>query len=202
MFNLTDVVKNLIILNVLVFLVTHVIPMININFLAVYYPGTGQFSPYQLITHLFTHGGFSHLLFNMIGLAVFGPLVEQKLGLKKFFILYFGAGLFSFLLSYLIHVVPMNVAEASSAAAIGASGAIMGVSVAYAMNFPNNKLQLLFPPVTLKAAYLVAGYVVLDLVNGFGSANTGISHFGHLGGALFGFLITLYWNRYGNTFKR
>ncbi len=203
MFNLTDIVKNLIIINVLVFVITHVMPMVSLEFLSVYYPVEGgNFSPYQLVTHIFAHGSFSHILFNMIGLIVFGPLVEQKLGMKRFFILYFGAGLMSFLLSFIVHKFQYPPELFRQVHSLGASGAIMGVAVAYAMNFPNNRIHLLFPPVALKAAHLVLIYVAMDLINGFGNSSSGVGHFGHLGGALFGFLITLYWDRGRNSFRK
>jgi len=83
---------------------------------------------------------------------------------------------------------------------VGASGAIYGVFLAFAMFFPNMKLMLIFPPIPIKAKFLVAGIIAIDLFSGISGQQTGIAHFAHLGGALAGFILVSLW--YGNPFKR
>lgn len=195
---LTDIVKNLLIINVIVFALTHWLQVISTSMLAVQYPI--GFQPYQIITHMFAHGGTMHLIFNMIALISFGPIVESVLGSKRFFILYLGAGLLSFVLALLIRIIELKTGVVTGQwGMLGASGAIFGVLVAFAMKFPNQKISLIFPPIAMKASYFVLIFIGIDLFLGIGRVNTGIAHFAHLGGALFGFLIMTYWDKFGGS---
>jgi len=182
---MTDVVKNLLIINIIVFFaVKFMIPIPGIErYFKLFRPFTLGFEPVQLITHMFMHGNFEHLLFNMFGLYMFGPYVESSLGPKRFLILYLVAGFAASLLHILISPNPI----------LGASGAIFGVTTAFATMFPNVQLMLLFPPIPVKAKYMAMIFIGLDLFSGFSGFQPGIAHFAHVGGAICGFLMIQYW---------
>ena len=189
MLSLSGVVKHLIVINVLVFVVTIVNPQ-TLEYLALYPPFEHpNFSPYQLITHMFTHAGPMHIMFNMLMLYFLGPWVEKQLGPKRFLILYLTAGVVAMIahvgLGYL-GIIPPSIV-------VGASGATMGVLAAFALIFPNVKLMLLIPPIPIKAKYLVLVLIAIDLFSGVSGGSTGIAHFAHLGGVLGGFLLIMYW---------
>ena len=206
MFNrITDVVKYLIIINVAIFAITMFLDnkiilgyLFQRDILAFFPPPSVYFRPFQIVSHMFMHSGqgITHLLFNMMTLFFLGPMVEKVWGPKKFLTFYliagFGALAAHLLVTYLI--------LGSQVPVLGASGAIFGVMVAFAMLFPDTKLMLLIPPIPVKAKYLVGGMVALDLISGlrgssiFGATN--IAHFAHLGGAITGFLLILFWNNF------
>jgi len=197
---MTDAVKHLIIINVIFYLVTFFVPNMQekmMEWFALFYPASEYFMPWQFITHMFMHGGFMHILFNMYGLWAFGSPLEQLWGRNKFFFFYFSAGLGA----ALIYTIANYFFEDYNAVAVGASGAVYGVLVAFAMKFPNAKLALIFFPVPIAAKYFIPLLVFGDLFFGFTSYSVGnIAHFAHIGGALVGFLISLFWKN--NQFKR
>lgn len=196
--DLPPVVKNILIINVIVFLADLIFKSLGYTFtgwLALFTFDTGYFRPYQLVTHMFMHGGFAHIFFNMFGLVMFGKIIESVWGGKKFFILYFISGLGAAGLQLLA----FNMSGIATMM-VGASGAIFGILAAFAMLFPNVELMLIFLPVPIKAKYMVPGFAVLSLVFGVaGIRGDNIAHFAHLGGAIFGFLIAWYWKK--NQFR-
>lgn len=203
MLQLTDVVKNLLIINIIMFLGVRF--FIEPNQLAVYYPGSPYFQPYQIVTHMFMHGNFMHLLFNMFAIYMFGPPVEAVFGPKRFLFYYLATGLGSFVLHMAVMhweltsgSIPMSSMDIPT---VGASGAVFGLLVAYGMNFPNSVIQLLFPPIPLKAKYFVLIYAALELYLGLSGKQPGVAHFAHLGGALFGFLIITFWYKFPMRFN-
>jgi len=188
---LTDVVKHLLIINVIVFVTFGLIFEQYAGYLYLH-PNEQYFQPYQIVSHMFMHGGVTHILFNMFSLYFLGPMVERALGAKKFLIFYLVCGMGSMLLHlalvYMGYLSPRT-------AVVGASGAIMGVFVAFAVLFPDVKLMLLFPPIPIKAKYLMMGLVAFDLFSGVSGMNTGIAHFAHLGGAITGFILMVVWKK-------
>ena len=184
----TPVVLNLIIINALVYLVQSLFdgPDEKISRIIALFPyDTPFFKPYQLVTHMFAHGGFFHLFFNMFVLWMFGTLLERVWGPKRFFIFYFVCGLAAGVAHLLLENSP----------AVGASGAIMGLFAAYAYLFPNTEL-IIFPiPVPVKAKYAVAIMAAFDLFGGVYPSGSNIAHFAHLGGLVMGFILVNYWNR-------
>lgn len=189
---LTDVVKHLLIINVIVFVAFYMIFPQYTRATYLYYPTMDAFQPYQLISHMFMHGSESHILFNMMSLFFLGPMVEQRMGSKRFLIFYllcgFGAMALHLGLTYLGQLDPR-------VPVVGASGAIMGVFVAFAMFYPNTKLMLLFPPIPIKAKFLMLGLIAFDLFSGVSGMNTGIAHFAHLGGVIAGALLITMWGK-------
>lgn len=186
---ITDVIKHIMILNVILFVLTNTPVNQYLPDLALYFPKLEQFRPYQILSHMFMHAGLQHLFMNMLGLFFLGPMVESRLGAKKFFILYFACGFgavaLRFLMQHLGFVSIMN-------PAVGASGAVIGVTTAFATLFPNQKLYLMFVPIPIKAKYLMLGLIAFDLYGGFVGIGSNIAHFAHLGGALTGFLLTYF----------
>lgn len=188
-------VKNLIIINGIFALATYVLQETHIvnlyEFFALYPLGYGLFRPWQLITYMFMHANLEHLIFNMFALWMFGYILENAWGTKRFLSYYLlcgiGAGVCSLLLS---------------SSTVGASGAVYGILLAFGMMFPNERIYLYFL-VPIKAKWFVIGYGILELLLGVGATNDGIAHFAHLGGMITGLIIILIWRHNAKKqFKR
>ena len=264
MMRLTPTVKHLLILNVLVFIATSA--MGNKYFfdglLALYYPMSGSFEFWQIVTHMFMHGNFTHLFFNMIALWIFGTAVERVFGQRKFITFYISCGLGAMALTFIVYFIQiypiingleskgfsydliqeltkLNILEGnmfkgellankmqavlesyglstnqvdessfralfdlnvkSNVAMVGASGAIMGILVAFGMLNPNAELMLIFLPIPIKAKYFIPGIIILDLFSAvtgfaiFSPSNT--AYIAHIGGAFIGFLMMYFWKK-------
>ena len=221
----SDTAKHIIIANVIIFALVCYGPMSPLyalkDQLMMYYfdytPGGsgGGFKPWQPITHMFLHGGFWHLAMNMYGLFLFGRILERVWGSKRFLFFYFATGLGAGLLYMLVEGIKYKMDLGTffpfseglinySIPVLGASGAVFGVLIAFAMLFPNTELMLLFFPAPIKAKYLIGAYVAYELFRGIQSVITtqsdGVAHFAHLGGALFGFIIVKYWQSQKDSF--
>ncbi len=236
--NMTDTVKQLLIINVLFFIGSYFVPQAN-ELLSLHYFESDGFKFWQPITHMFMHGSLMHIFFNMFALVSFGSALEHFWGAKKFLFFYLSCGIGAALIHsgvnyYYFHdglnlliengvqkteIVSTlsqgmynkgweeitsvssvkDMIEAYLGKAVGASGAIYGLLVAFAFMFPNAELALMFIPVPIKAKYFVPVIVLLDLFSGvtgysiFGAGN--IAHFAHVGGALFGFIMMWYWKK-------
>ncbi len=223
--HLTDVVKNLLIINILVYFGTSLpyfdpptgelwLDLVNgdspvrtvtdwgrLQF-ALFGPTSVFFRPYQLVTHMFMHADLTHLLFNMFAVYMFGPPLEALLGKKKFFIYYFFTAIGALVLHLLVKYLEINFGMVSpnivNVPMLGASGAVFGLLAGFGMKFPEQRIMLLFPPIPMKAKYFVMIYAAIELFLGVAGFNTGIAHFAHLGGGLFGFLLLLYWQKNGS----
>lgn len=191
---LTDVVKNLLIINVLVFLCAHVLPSKDfIPDLAFYHNRFDEFKPYQIVTYMFDHAGFRHLIFNMLGLFFLGPFVEKFLGAKRFLILYLTCGFVALASHYAWQTYLLKNGIAVGPV-VGASGCVYGVLIAFAVLFPNVKLMLLFPPIPIKARYLAIGLIALDIFQQVANRpGDNVAHIAHLGGAFTGAFLIWYW---------
>lgn len=205
--NFPPIVKNLLIINVLFFVAQLVIgdsvslpglePLGLTAVLALWPIDHPYFKPYQVFTHMFTHGGIGHIFFNMFGLWMFGRMLENIWGPKKFLFFYLVCGL----AAAATHL-GVQYFTGSFSFAVGASGAVMGIFAAFAYLFPNSELYLMFIPIPIKAKYAVIGLAAIDLFGGLGKfGGTGIAHWAHLGGAAAGFILVLIWNKTNrNTF--
>jgi len=205
------VIKNLVMINVVMLVITFLTKDFMYEKFALFYFESPLFKPYQLVTHMFMHGGFMHLFFNMYALVIFGIVLEQVWGSKKFFIYYMVTGLGAAALhSFVMYLEASSYQTAMDAGSmvaaqnleilyrtptVGASGAIYGVLLAYGMLFPNNRLQLLFPPVALKAKWFVMIFAAIELFLGFSNTGGNVAHFAHLGGMLFGYFLIIYWKK-------
>lgn len=222
---LPPVVKNLIFINVLFFLATGFLLRDQFYFDGFEQDGLEgvfglwpinheNFRPYQVFTHMFTHAGFLHIAFNMLCLWMFGRILESVWGPKKFLLFYLlcgvGAAAAHMTVAYFQYKDVLDLIERLKASgeteyiqalqsrpfyAVGASGAVMGVMVGFAYLFPNTELMLLFPPIPIKAKWLIIIYVAFDLFGGLGKTSDGIAHWAHLGGAAMGFILVYFWNR-------
>lgn len=195
------VVKNLIIINILVWVAQLMYDkQLGLTLKLGLWPvGSPFFEPYQVATHMFAHAtydlagriSFFHILFNMFGLYMFGRILENVWGHKRFLFFYLACGIGA----AATHLI-MQYVMGGFSVAVGASGAVMGVFVAFGYLFPNTELMIIPIPVPIKAKWVVILYILIDLFGGFGNmAGDNIAHFAHLGGALTGFLLVLYWNK-------
>ena len=212
------VTKNLIIINVIFFLATMLSKDFMISSFALFYPASKFFHWWQPLTHMFMHGGFVHIFFNMYALWIFGSVVERMIGSRKFLIFYFvcgfGAAALHVGVEYLqAQTFMARIAEGSQSAmqayshlksipTVGASGAIYGVLIGYAMLFPQSRLTLIVPPISLSARTWVMIFVGIELLTGVTGTADGVAHFAHLGGMLVGWLLFKYWRKKGILFER
>lgn len=231
--SIPSVTKNLIIINALMWLASIVLPkslgIDLVKYLGLHYWSAPDFNPAQLITYMFMHDTHSimHLFFNMFSLLIFGKVLEQVWGAKRFLFYYISTGLGAAIIQQIVWMltwqsefalvdgtgaVAIKGAEAISYAlqnginvneflnnfiTIGASGAVFGILLAFGMMFPNAPMYIMFVPIPIKAKYLVIGYGVLELFFGIGGIQSGVAHFAHLGGMLFGLIILLIWKKKG-----
>ena len=210
--------KNIIIINVLVMIMTSLNQGFMNETFALFYPTSPFFHWWQPVTHMFMHGGFFHLFFNMYTLYFFGRILEERWGAKKFLIFYFVTGLGAALIHTGVEWLQMNhwmsqVAEGSMAAhakihalkmtpTVGASGAIYGVLMGFAMLYPDAILSLVLPPVSMKAKWFVLIFGGIELLTGITGVGGGIAHFAHLGGLIFGYLLIMYWKKKRTLYGR
>jgi len=195
-FGIPEVTRNIIAINVLLFVATIYSGDIMYEYLALFNYKSNYFHGWQMITHMFMHGSFSHLLFNMFGLYMFGSRLEQMWGAKRFINFYLITGLGAALLHTLVQDYEITQGLISvNQPTVGASGALFGILVAFAMYWPNTQLFLMFIPVPIKAKWAVIGYAAFELFAGISGFQAGVAHFAHLGGALFGFILVQYWNK-------
>lgn len=240
---MTETVKVLLITNVLFYIGTLTIGDTAYRLFSLWFFENDNFRAWQFLTHMFMHGGFTHILFNMYALWAFGSPIEQVLGQKKFLFFYFSAGIGAALIHTLVNyyqfesgfqtLLGAGLDPASiwriletgqyntgilnegitnefladfyasvNTPAVGASGAIYGILVAFGMTFPNVQLFLLFVPIPIKAKYFIPALIGIDIISGFSGYSLfggGIAHFAHVGGALFGFIMMWYWKK--NSFN-
>jgi membrane associated rhomboid family serine protease len=184
------VVKNILIINVVLFAAKWLLSdKIDLDrYLDLYPIGDRYFKPHQFITYMFMHADMLHIFFNMIGVYMFGSILENIWGAKRFLNFYILCGL-----GAAIAQLAISYFNDQYTILLGASGAVFGLLVAFAMMFPNTELYLYFA-IPVKAKYLVIGYTVFELYNGFFS-NDNIAHFAHLGGLVVGVIIMLIWKR-------
>lgn len=232
---MTEAVKHLLIINVILFFATQLYGEQMFQWLALWFPKNGNFEWWQVVSHMFMHGGLMHIVFNMYALWAFGTPLERMWGKNKFLFFYFSAGLGSAMLHTGVNyyffneglnalenagvakaqvleiisngqyspdwynVVPKSTVDtmltAFNTPAVGASGAIYGVLVAFAFVYSEAKLMLIFLPVPIKAKYFVPLLIAGDLIFGISNVNTGVAHFAHIGGALIGFIMMWYWKK-------
>ena len=215
--NIPVITKNLLIINVLVFVATYALRGLNIDLdtlLGLHFILAPDFRVWQFVTYMFMHGGVTHLLMNMFMLWMFGMVVENVWGPKKFLFYYMvcglGAGVCQELAQYGTYVVEglaqyetVRIANSiipmseylNMMNTVGASGAIYGVLLAFGMLFPEERMFIIPIPVPIKAKWIVIGSVVVELFSAIGTSNDGVAHLAHLGGMLFGFILIRYWKK-------
>ena len=235
--NITGAIKHLIIINIILFVGPQFMKLDFSNLLALHFPKNEHFGIWQYITHMFMHGSFGHILFNMYGLWAFGSPLEKMWGKNKFIFFYFSAGIGAGLVYTLVNYYQFNeiynlfinaglqqseiitILESAktndlrvieyitqeqfnsiiglyNAKAVGASGAVYGVLVAFGMYFKDAKLALIFLPIPIAAKYFIPILIAIDVFFGMTDYSIGnIAHFAHIGGAIIGFIIAWYWKK-------
>ena len=216
-----QIVSHIIGVNILVWVFTlfmegHGIPITNLG--GMHYAFSPLFEPWQPLTHMFMHapaildfrGSLWHIGLNMYALYLFGSILERVWGWRRFLFFYMSAGLGAALIHQIATGVEVYMLNDSfylsldprnwPPAVVGASGAVMGVVVAFGLLFPNTRLQLLFPPIPLAAKHLVLLVVATDIALLVFWGNDGIAHWAHLGGAATGFLIVKMWSLNRDSF--
>ncbi|MBQ6771928.1 MAG: rhomboid family intramembrane serine protease [Bacteroidales bacterium] len=211
---LPTIVKNILIINVLMYLATITLTRFNIDLtdvLGLHFFRASDFRIYQIITYMFMHANFGHLFFNMFALWMFGNTLENLWGSKRFLLFYMvcgiGAGLCQELVQYIQYTT--SLAQYSTVNlggqivtmdtylnmmnTVGASGAVYGLLLAFGMMFPNSMIYFYFL-IPIKAKWFVIGYAVIELITGLTGFDN-VAHFAHLGGMLFGLLLILYWRK-------
>jgi membrane associated rhomboid family serine protease len=218
--NLTPVVKNLLIINVIFFIATWVLQSSGISlirWLSAFYPASTLFKPWQIVTYMFMHANIGHIFSNMLGLLFMGPIVEQTFGSKRFFNYYFFTGIGALVLHFVVQAIELHQATGAfyinvntfepqsqqqfqlvqsilTEPILGASGAVFGVLMAIFLFYPDLEF-ILFPiPIPVKVKYFVPVYVLYELFSGvMPTQGDSVAHFAHLGGALFGFILIKIW---------
>ena len=219
--NIPTMTKNLLIVNVLAFIATFVFERSGIDLtrmLGLHFFLASEFHIYQFITYMFLHGGFTHILFNMFALWMFGSVIERVWGPKKFLFYYIccgvGAGFTQELVQYITYsmegIAAYQYVNAGGVqmttdayinlwTTIGASGAVYGILLAFGMIFPNERLFIIPFPFPIKAKWLILGYIAIELFSAMSGPGDGVAHMAHLGGMLFGFLLIRYWQKHPDS---
>ena len=200
-FKTPPVVQNLIIANCVLYLAVRLIPAVN-HFCAEYLQlwwtdafNAPEFHSYQFVTYMFLHAGFGHLFSNMFALWMFGRTLEYELGSQRFLTYYMVCGIGAAL-------IQIGVASlfGESLTLLGASGAVFGLLLAFGVLHPNNMIYIIPLPFPIKAKWFVLGYAVLEIVLGWSPLNTGVAHFAHVGGMLWGLALLYWWRKKGKIF--
>lgn len=222
--NIPTITKHLLIVNVLVFFTSYVLQGygVNLNTLfGLHFFLAPDFHFYQLFTYMFLHHDFLHLFFNMFAVWMFGRILEQVWGGKRYLFYYIvcgaGAGLCQELVQYIEYTSELAAYEGVRVNEIiismgdylnywntvGASGAVYGILLAFGMIFPNQEMFIFPLPMPIKAKYFVIGYAVIELLSGLSNRpGDQIAHFAHLGGMLFGWLLIMYWRKKNKDYEQ
>lgn len=197
-FQTPPVVLNLMIINCLVFLATALLPAGAAlqHYGSLYWFGNPLFHFYQFITYMFLHANVEHIFFNMFALWMFGRTLEYELGSKRFLTYYMICGVGA----ALIQMLAAWVSGELYVQLLGASGAVMGLLLAFGVMHPNSMIMLLIPPIPLKAKWFVIIYAVVELFMGWTGYGGNVAHFAHVGGMLWGYLLLQYWKRSGKIY--
>jgi membrane associated rhomboid family serine protease len=200
-FKTPPVVQNLIIANCVLYFAVRLIPAVN-HFCAEYLQlwwtdafNAPEFHSYQFVTYMFLHAGFGHLFSNMFALWMFGRTLEYELGSQRFLTYYMVCGIVAAL-------IQIGVASlfGESLTLLGASGAVFGLLLAFGVLHPNNMIYIIPLPFPIKAKWFVLGYAVLEILLGWSPLNTGVAHFAHVGGMLWGLVLLFWWRKRGKIF--
>ncbi len=215
--NLTPVVKNLLIINIIFFIATYILQnqFDMVRWLSVFYFDSPFFRPWQVVSYMFMHAGIEHIFFNMFALFMFGPILEYSLGSKRFFNLYFICGIGAIALQWVVQAIEIHqligsfvvlkdttaspeviskIGDIYDSPILGASGAIFGVLVAFATLYPNMEMLIFFIPIPVKAKYVISVYIIYEIYSSIRqTSGDNVAHLAHIGGAIFGFILIKYW---------
>ena len=205
MFRLPQVTKNILIINLIVFILDYVMEsrygIEMIDYLGLHFVTSQDFQFWQPLTYMFMHADFSHIFFNMFAVLMFGPALEERWGSRRYLIYYLIAGLGAAFVQEAYWAISFNQMDAFSASVlsqiavtIGASGSVFGILLAFGWFFPEVRMFLLFVPVPIRARTMVLIYALIELFSGVAPIQgDNVAHFAHLGGMIFGWIIILLW---------
>ncbi|MBQ7463018.1 MAG: rhomboid family intramembrane serine protease [Bacteroidaceae bacterium] len=217
------VTKNLLIINVLCFFASIAFASHGTNLddlFGLHFFLASDFRPWQLFTYMFMHASWEHLFFNMFAVWMFGRIVEQTMGQKRFLFYYLTCGLGAGLMQELVQTIEYWSAGFGDTVpfpdgrfmftadylnlwnTVGASGAVYGILLAFGVTYPNERLFIFPIPIPIKAKYFVVGYAVIELLSALSQKGDGVAHMAHLGGMLVGLLLLLYWRGGGGNGRR
>jgi membrane associated rhomboid family serine protease len=226
MFNITPTVRNLLIANVLIFLLQNYyyeglrlgqylqsygeLPFMEKNFSLLSLLTRDEsgiifnsdFRPWMLVSYMFLHGDFGHIFFNMLSLVMFGSVVESFMGSKKFLRYYLITGVGAAVLQLILHVIEVYQGSGGFGFTVGASGGTMGILMAYGYKYPDNELIIMPIPFPIKAKYVIAIFAVYSLFSGSFGIMSEIAHFAHIGGLITGFILLKYFGYAGGGYNR
>lgn len=224
MSNMPPMTKNLLIVNVLAFIATWVLQRSGIDLTSLcglHFFMASDFHVYQFLTYMFLHGGFTHILFNMFALWMFGSVIERVWGPRKFLFYYILCGVGAGITQEVVQFADYSIqglatyqyvsaggmrmptdAYINLWTTIGASGAVYGILLAFGMIFPNERLFIIPFPFPIKAKWLIMGYIAIELFSAMSGPGDGVAHMAHLGGMLFGFLLIRHWQRHPDSSQR
>ena len=219
--NIPVVTKNLLLVNIIAFVATWILQLRGLDLndlLGLHFFMAADFQVWQVLTYMFLHSGFTHILFNMFALWMFGVVIENVWGPKKFLFYYIscgvGAGImqeiaqfFSFYFTIsaqdptvgfgeLFAIGHQLSTQLNGWTTIGASGAVYAILLAFGMIFPNERIFIFPLPIPIKAKWFVMFYVAIELFSAMSSSGDNVAHMAHLGGMLFGYLMIRYWNNH------
>lgn len=220
MLRIPTVTRNLLMINILCFIGMLVMSRAGVadlnNVFGLHFFMASDFHVYQLVTYMFMHGGWEHIILNMLMLWMFGAVIERVWGAKRFIVYYFfcgvGAGLMQELaqfaefclmasnngysMSLIGQIAAAHDAELGAWTTVGASGAIYALLLAFGMTFPEEKMFIIPIPIPIKAKWMVMGAIVVNLFSALASPGSQVAHLAHLGGMIFGFFLIRYWRRH------
>lgn len=212
--NLPSVTRYLLIANFVIYLIAGIVQRYGIDLNEIgglHYVSAGTFHWWQPITYMFLHANLSHIFCNMFAVWMFGPMIENEWGARRFLIYYMVCGLGAALIQEVVwglmltemstHYSAAALAQyASMVNTIGASGAVFGILFAFGWLYPDVPLYILFIPVPIRARVFVILYAAFELFAGLGTVAgytaDNVAHFAHLGGMLFGWLLILWWKKH------
>jgi len=212
--NLPPVTRYLLIANFVIYLLVDILRRygVDLNFLCgLHFVSAPTFHWWQPFTYMFLHANLSHIFCNMFAVWMFGPMIENEWGQRRYLIYYLVCGLGAALVQELVWSLMLTEMSASYGSAaltqyaaalntIGASGAVFGILFAFGWLYPDVPLYILFIPIPIRARVFVIFYAAFELFAGLGSVAgftaDNVAHFAHLGGMLFGWLLILWWRKH------
>ena len=220
MFRIPVVTRNLLIINFLAFIAMLVLRQMNIvdlnSLCGLHFFMAQDFHVFQLVTYMFMHGGWEHIILNMFMLWMFGAVMERVWGPKRFIFYYIFCGIGAGIMQEIAQFVyvwlfgfsqPVGFLEAFTAmresavklndlTTVGASGAIYSLLLAFGMMFPDEKMFIIPIPVPIKAKWMVLGSIAIELFSALATPGDQVAHIAHLGGMIFGFFLIRYWQKH------
>ena len=219
--SIPTITKNLLIINILMFFANFVFERRGVDLndlLGLHFFLAPDYNILQLFTYMFMHANLEHIFFNMFALWMFGCVIENVWGPKKFLFYYIACGVGAGLIQEISQFTnlllinpelsiseifigaesPQNAAILNLWTTVGASGSIYAILLAFGMTFPENRIFIFPLPVPIKAKWFITFYIVLELLMALGTTGDNVAHFAHLGGMLFGFIMIRYWNNHNN----